>query len=62
VTGENGGLRERVGLVISGDEATVRSRLVELLDQGLDEGLAMLVPVADETAEHARLVRLIGEL
>jgi F420-dependent oxidoreductase-like protein len=49
-------------LVISGDEATVAARLTELLGQGLDEILAMLVPVADETAERARLARLIGSL
>lgn len=49
-------------LVISGDEATVAARLVELLGQGLDEVLAMLVPVSDEGAERARLARLIGGL
>lgn len=49
-------------LVISGDEATVAARLVALLDEGLEEVLAMLVPVADEAAERDRLARLIGRL
>jgi F420-dependent oxidoreductase-like protein len=48
-------------LVVAGDEETVRARLLELLARGLDEVLVMLAPVADETAERARLARLLGQ-
>ena len=47
-------------LVVAGDEATVKQRLVELLGMGLDELLVMQVPVADADGEQARLMRLIG--
>jgi F420-dependent oxidoreductase-like protein len=49
-------------LVVSGDEATVKQRLVELLSKGLDELLVMQVPVADADGEQARLMRLIGQM
>jgi alkanesulfonate monooxygenase SsuD/methylene tetrahydromethanopterin reductase-like flavin-dependent oxidoreductase (luciferase family) len=48
-------------LVVSGDEATVRARLGELLASGLDELLVMPVPVADAAGERARLARLLGQ-
>ena len=49
-------------LVVSGDEATIAARLVELLAAGLDELLVMPVPVADPEGERAQLTRLIGQL
>jgi hypothetical protein len=49
-------------LVISGDEAAVKGRLVELLGMGLDELMVMQVPVADAEEEMGRLMRLIGQI
>jgi F420-dependent oxidoreductase-like protein len=49
-------------LVISGDEAAVKGRLVELLGMGLDELMVMQVPVADAEEEMERLMRLIGRI
>jgi hypothetical protein len=49
-------------LVVAGDEATIKQRLVELLGMGLDELLVMQVPVADAEGEQARLMRLIGQM
>lgn len=49
-------------LVVSGDEATIATRLADLLAAGLDELLVMLVVVADPQAEEARLMHLIGQL
>jgi alkanesulfonate monooxygenase SsuD/methylene tetrahydromethanopterin reductase-like flavin-dependent oxidoreductase (luciferase family) len=49
-------------LVISGDEATVRSRVQELLASGLDELQLQLVPIADETQERQQLLQLVGSL
>jgi hypothetical protein len=49
-------------LVVSGDEATIATRLADLLATGLDELLVMLVVVADPQAEEARLMQLIGQL
>jgi alkanesulfonate monooxygenase SsuD/methylene tetrahydromethanopterin reductase-like flavin-dependent oxidoreductase (luciferase family) len=49
-------------LVISGDEATVRNRVQELLASGLDELVLGLVPVADEARERKQLLHLIGSL
>jgi len=49
-------------LVISGDEATIATRLADLLATGLDELLVMLVVVADPQAEEAQLMHLIGQL
>ncbi len=49
-------------LVVSGDEAAVKGRLVELLGMGLDELLVMQVPVADAEGEMERLMRLIGQI
>ncbi len=49
-------------LVVSGDEATIATRLADLLAAGLDELLVMLVVVADPQAEEARLMQLIGQL
>jgi hypothetical protein len=39
----------------------VRARLLELLARGLEEVLVMLVPIADETTERARLARLLAQ-
>lgn len=49
-------------LVVSGDEAAIAARLIELLAAGLDELLVMPVPVADPEGEQTRLMRLIGQL
>ena len=49
-------------LVISGDEATVRDRLQELLGGGLDELVLLPLPIVDEAAERQRLLHLIGSL
>jgi alkanesulfonate monooxygenase SsuD/methylene tetrahydromethanopterin reductase-like flavin-dependent oxidoreductase (luciferase family) len=49
-------------LVVSGDEATIATRLADLLAAGLDELLVMLVVIADPQAEEARLMHLIGQL
>jgi F420-dependent oxidoreductase-like protein len=49
-------------LVISGDEAAVKGRLVELLGMGLDELMVMQVPVVDAVEEMERLMRLIGQI
>lgn len=49
-------------LVVTGDEATVRQRLLEILASGLNELLITLIPVADEKDERKRLLRTIGSL
>jgi hypothetical protein len=49
-------------LVVSGNEATVKQRLVELLGMGLDELLVMQVPVADADGEQTRLMQLVGQM
>jgi Coenzyme F420-dependent N5,N10-methylene tetrahydromethanopterin reductase and related flavin-dependent oxidoreductases len=49
-------------LVVSGNEATVRSHLEELLASGLDELMLQLVPVADEGSERKQLIHLVGSL
>ncbi|GHO98028.1 LLM class F420-dependent oxidoreductase [Reticulibacter mediterranei] len=49
-------------LVISGDESTVRQRIQELVEQGLDELMLQLVPVTSETSERERLFHLVGSL
>lgn len=49
-------------LVISGNEQTVRSRFLELLDNGLDELLLMLLPIKDESQERSRLIQLIASV
>jgi alkanesulfonate monooxygenase SsuD/methylene tetrahydromethanopterin reductase-like flavin-dependent oxidoreductase (luciferase family) len=48
-------------LVISGDETAVTARLRELLNAGLDEVLALQIPVEDATGEQKRLMQLIGQ-
>jgi F420-dependent oxidoreductase-like protein len=48
-------------LVVSGDEATVKQRLTDLLASGLDELLVMGIAVADAAGEQERLTRLIGQ-
>lgn len=49
-------------LYISGDEATVRNRIQELLASGLDELLLTLAPIADEEQERQQLLQLVGSL
>jgi len=49
-------------LIVSGNEATVRNRLQELLTSGLDELMLQLVPIVDETSEREQLFRLVGSL
>jgi alkanesulfonate monooxygenase SsuD/methylene tetrahydromethanopterin reductase-like flavin-dependent oxidoreductase (luciferase family) len=49
-------------LVISGNEATVRDRVQELLASGLDELLLLAIPIADEAMERKQLLHLIGSL
>jgi alkanesulfonate monooxygenase SsuD/methylene tetrahydromethanopterin reductase-like flavin-dependent oxidoreductase (luciferase family) len=49
-------------LVISGNEATVRDRVQELLANGLDELLLLAIPIADEAMERKQLLHLIGSL
>jgi F420-dependent oxidoreductase-like protein len=49
-------------LVVSGDEASVAARLVDLLAKGLHELLVMPVPVANAESEQTQLMRLIGQL
>jgi hypothetical protein len=49
-------------LVVSGDEATIISRLTELLAVGLDELIVMPIPVVDPAVELERLIGLIGRL
>jgi F420-dependent oxidoreductase-like protein len=49
-------------LVVAGNEAEVKKRLLELLASGLDELLLMLVPVADEAREREQLIQVIGSL
>jgi F420-dependent oxidoreductase-like protein len=48
-------------LIVSGDEATVKQRLTELLATGLDELLIMGIAVADAASEQEQLTRLIGQ-
>jgi F420-dependent oxidoreductase-like protein len=51
-------------LLVSGNEATVSTRLRELLGVGLNELLVTLAPVSDtaEDEQQARLMHLIGQL
>jgi alkanesulfonate monooxygenase SsuD/methylene tetrahydromethanopterin reductase-like flavin-dependent oxidoreductase (luciferase family) len=49
-------------LVISGDEATVRSRIQELLASGLDELMLQLIPIDDKATERKQLFHLVGSL
>jgi F420-dependent oxidoreductase-like protein len=49
-------------LVIFGDGAAVAQQLTELLAQGLDELLVLLVPVQDAAREQAQLMELIGSI
>jgi alkanesulfonate monooxygenase SsuD/methylene tetrahydromethanopterin reductase-like flavin-dependent oxidoreductase (luciferase family) len=49
-------------LIISGDEDTLRGKIKELLDSGLDELMLQLLPIADEESERQRLFQLVGSL
>jgi F420-dependent oxidoreductase-like protein len=49
-------------LVVMGDEATVATRLRELIAAGLDELLLTDLPVADPAGEWLRLARFVGQL
>ena len=49
-------------LLVSGNEATVRNRIQELLESGLDELMLQLVPIADEANERKRFLQVVGSL
>lgn len=49
-------------LVVSGSDEAIVDRLTELLAQGLDELLVMLVHGDDQQAEEQRLMQIIGRL
>ena len=49
-------------LVVSGDEAEVAERLLNLLSSGLDELLVYNISVSDPDAEIKRLMNLVGQL
>jgi F420-dependent oxidoreductase-like protein len=49
-------------LVAMGNEATVTTRLTELLASGLDELLVSLIPLDDEASERSRVFDLLGRL
>lgn len=49
-------------LVVSGDEATITSRLTDLLASGLGELIVMPIPVVDPAVELEQLMGLIGRL
>ena len=49
-------------LVVSGDRATVVSRLMQLLEAGLDELLVMPVLVAPSENEQKQIAELLGQL
>jgi F420-dependent oxidoreductase-like protein len=49
-------------LVVSGDETAVASHFNKLLHSGLDELLALHVPVVDASSELSQLTSLIGQL
>jgi alkanesulfonate monooxygenase SsuD/methylene tetrahydromethanopterin reductase-like flavin-dependent oxidoreductase (luciferase family) len=49
-------------LVISGDEETVRKRIYELLESGLDELMLQPLTITDEAGERERLLRVVGTL
>lgn len=49
-------------LVISGDEATLRRRLTELLANGLDELLVHPLPLTNEGKEYQQLLQLLAAI
>jgi F420-dependent oxidoreductase-like protein len=49
-------------LVVFGNATTVAQQLTELLAQGLDELIVLLVPVQDASQEQAQFMRLIGSM
>jgi F420-dependent oxidoreductase-like protein len=49
-------------LVISGDEATLRGRLAELLANGLDELLVHPLPLSNEGKEREQLLQLLAAM
>jgi alkanesulfonate monooxygenase SsuD/methylene tetrahydromethanopterin reductase-like flavin-dependent oxidoreductase (luciferase family) len=49
-------------LVISGDEAAIKTGLTDLLDRGIDELVLTLMPGPDRESEENRLFALIGGL
>jgi alkanesulfonate monooxygenase SsuD/methylene tetrahydromethanopterin reductase-like flavin-dependent oxidoreductase (luciferase family) len=63
VTPDGTGLDALVrSLVVFGNETTIAQQLTQLLTQGLDELLLLLVPVQDASQERARLTQLIGTM
>jgi F420-dependent oxidoreductase-like protein len=61
---EDGTLPEALidSLVVFGDEQAIVTRLSELLSNGLDELLLMLIPVKNEAQEWSHLAHMIGLL
>ena len=49
-------------LVIFGDEATLRGRLVELLANGLDELMVHPLPLTNEGKELQQLLQLLAAI
>ena len=49
-------------LVVAGDEASIKKRLLELLAGGIDELLIFPVTVSDAKNERRRMLNLIGSL
>jgi F420-dependent oxidoreductase-like protein len=49
-------------LVIAGDQSQIAQRLRDLIANGLDELMLMLIPVADEAREREQLMELIASL
>lgn len=49
-------------LLVSGSEARIRDRVLELLETPIDALALSLVPVSDATQERVRLARLVGRL
>lgn len=49
-------------LVVWGDEATIASRLAQILDSGIDELLLTSIPAQNPTEERTGLINLIGSL
>jgi len=61
---ENESILDRLGdsLLLSGDEETLKRRLLELMEKGVDELLVGFVPILDEESERKRLLQLIGSI
>ncbi len=63
VAADGGGLDALAkALVISGDEATLRGRLAELLTHGLDELMVHPLPLTNEGKERGQLLQLLAAI